>query len=186
MKTNFDRKILRAALAVAFAGAAVIAQAATSGSTSATASVITPLTIGKVADLNFGRFAPGGAAGTVTVSTSGSRTASGAILSTIGSTPTAAKFDVGGDNNATFTINYSATTITLSDATPAPNTKTMTLNLASEAAATATNKTSGTATSGTLSASGAQSIFVGGTLDVGATQAAGTYTGSFTVTVQYN
>ena len=39
---------------------------------------------------------------------------------------------------------------------------------------------------GTLSGSGSQTFFVGSTLHVAAAQPAGTYTGSFSVTVNYN
>ncbi len=45
--------------------------------------------------------------------------------------------------------------------------------------------TSGNVTSGVLTA-GTQSIHVGGELVVGAAQAAGTYTGSVSATVEYN
>jgi hypothetical protein len=45
--------------------------------------------------------------------------------------------------------------------------------------------TSTPATTGTLTA-GAQTLTVGGTLSVGASQATGAYTGTYTVTVQYN
>ena len=42
------------------------------------------------------------------------------------------------------------------------------------------------ALSGALGAAGSQSFYVGGKLHVGANQAAGNYTGTFTVTVAYN
>jgi spore coat protein U-like protein len=50
---------------------------------------------------------------------------------------------------------------------------------------TGANATAGIATSGTLNG-GTQSIYVGGTLNVSASQAAGEYTGQITVTVEYN
>ena len=39
---------------------------------------------------------------------------------------------------------------------------------------------------GLLSAGGTQTLYVGGTLNVGATQVAGVYAGTFDVTVTYN
>lgn len=182
MNSNFKQFTLRAAMFAALAGFGIAAQAV-EGTASATAGVITPISITKAADLNFGKFARG-AGGSVTVSTSGARTASGTVLSTIGSAPTAARFNVGGDNNASYAITYpDTTTITLSDtATPTPNTMSMALvsDLSGAGAVT------GTVASGTLSATGAQSIYVGGVLTVNAAQATGTYTGSFRVAVQYN
>lgn len=168
---------LRAALAVALAAAAMSSQAV-EGTATATGTVIAPISITKSADLNFGKFASG-AGGTMTVSTSGAATSTGIVRSTI-VTPTAAKFDVSGDNDATYAITYTGTSATLSDGA------TGTMALAIHSDLTAGNITSGTVSSGTLSASGAQSIYVGGTLTVGATQASGTYTGSVKVQVEYN
>jgi hypothetical protein len=51
---------------------------------------------------------------------------------------------------------------------------------------TMANTTSGNVASGTLSAAGTQSLFVGGTLRVVATQLAGRYSGNIAVTVEYN
>jgi hypothetical protein len=159
----------------AFAGNSFAANA----SASASGTVIEPIVITKAADLAFGEFAPG-AGGTVTVSTSGARTGSGVILSTIGSAPTAAKFDVTGEADATYSIAISPSA-DLSDTAPTPNT--MALTTFSDL--TAGNATTGNVTAGTLT-SGAQSIYVGGELAVGAAQVAGDYTGSISVTVEYN
>lgn len=147
--------------------------------TTATATVIEPIAITKTAELVFGKFAPG-AGGTVTVSTSGTRTASGAILSTIGSTPTAAKFDVTGDADATYSIDWSVASLL----TDPGSSETMTLTKISDL--DASGAVTGEVGSGTLSAGGAQSIYLGGTLTVGAAQAAGDYAGDVTVTVEYN
>lgn len=178
MKRIFKQhSLLRAALAVALAAMAMSSQAV-EGTATATGTVITPISITKSADLNFGNFAPG-TGGTITVSTSGAPTSTGIVRSTT-VTPTAAKFDVSGDNNATYAITYTGTSATLSDGA------TGTMDLAIHSDLTAGNATSNTASSGTLSAAGTQSIYVGGTLTVGATQASGTYTGSVKVQVEYN
>lgn len=152
---------------------------AASATTTSTATVIEPIAITKAADLVFGDFAPG-AGGTVTVATDGGRAASGPILSTAGATPTAAKFDVTGDADATYSISYTAAA-SLSDGAATPNT--MALSVFSDL--TAGGATSGTVSSGTLTG-GAQSIYLGGELTVDAAQVAGTYTGDVTVTVEYN
>lgn len=145
-----------------------------------TATVITPIAITAPANLVFGSFAPG-AGGSVTVSTSGARTATGAILSTVGNTPSAAKFNVTGDGSSTYSIAI-APSASLSDGATTPNTMT----LATFSDLTAGNVTSGNVTSGTLT-TGAQSIYVGGTLTVAAAQAASTaYAGTVAVTVEYN
>jgi hypothetical protein len=179
MNRHFKQHSLQAALAAALTLLAMTSQAA-QGTASATGTVITPIAITKAADLNFGKFAPG-AGGSITVSTSGAPTSAGIVRSTA-VTPTAAKFDVTGDNDATYAITYTGTSTTLSDGQATPNT--MAMSIHSDLAAA--NATSGTVSSGTLSATGAQSIYVGGTLTVGAAQVAGTYTGSVNVQVEYN
>jgi hypothetical protein len=176
-RTNFRRAALASVVALGAFGASNGFAAAET--TTATATVIEPIAITKAADLVFGKFAPG-AGGTVTVSTSGARTASGTILSAVGSSPTAAQFDVTGDNDATYSIDWSGD-IELTD--PA-SLETMALTRISEL--TAGGAVSGEVTEGTLSAGGVQSIFLGGVLTVGATQAAGDYAGDVTVTVEYN
>lgn len=146
--------------------------------TQSSATVIQPIAITKVVDLVFGDFAPG-AGGTVTVSTSGARTAGGTILSTAGNTPTAAKFDVTGNADSTYAISLNAA----ANLTDAVSTETMALAVFSDL--DAGGATSGQVTAGTLT-SGAQSIYLGGELTVGAAQSAGTYTGDIIVTVEYN
>jgi len=176
-RTNFRRAALVSVVALGALGASN--GFAAEATTTSTATVIEPIAITKAADLVFGKFAPG-AGGTVTVATSGARTASDTILSAVGSSPTAAQFDVTGDNDATYSIDWSGD-IELTD--PA-SLETMALTRISEL--TAGGAVSGEVTEGTLSAGGAQSIFLGGVLTVGATQAAGDYAGDVTVTVEYN
>lgn len=162
-------------------GAAVFAansNAADTAQASSNATVITPITIASSSDLMFGSFAPATAAGTITVGTDGNRTAINAVESTIGGTPTAAHFDVTGQAEATYSI--AITNSELSDG--GINTMALTtFNDLSGAGAT-----SGKVETGTLTLSGTQTIFVGGTLTVGADQVGGAYAGTIDVTVEYN
>lgn len=163
-------------------GAAVFAANASAAEATATANatVITPIAITAPTNLVFGSFAPG-AGGSVTVSTNNTRTASGPILSGVTATPTAAKFNVTGDGSATYSIAIApSANLSTGGATPS------TMALATFSDLTAGGATTGNVTSGTLT-SGAQSIYVGGTLTVSATQTASTaYAGTVKVTVEYN
>jgi len=158
-------------------------QAADNATASATAVVLQPIAVTKAADLVFGNVVAGN--GVVTLATDGTRTKSGTAALPTGVAGVAARFDVTGSGNNTFSIDYTGSDTTLSDG----GVNTMAVDWITEAltAATATGKTDETtdATTGTLS-SGAAYIFVGGKLTVGGAQAAGTYTGVVKVTVAYN
>ncbi len=142
---------------------------AASVNASATVVIIAPITLTKTADLNFGTVAPTTSAGTVVMSPSGVRTGTNVILSTLGA-GNAAGFTVTGNPNSTFSVTL-PTSISLTGAGPS-----MTVN----------NFTSSLTTSPALSSSGSSTFKVGGTLAVRANQSVGTYTGTFTVTVNYN
>ncbi len=151
--------------------AALLASAgaqAASTSASGTATVIPAMTITKVSDLRFGSFAPTTSAGTVVVATGGGRTASNVSLSSL-NTGGAASFNVTGSGTATYAITL-------------PSTASMTGPGTAMGLSAFTSNPSGT---GTLVA-GAGTIAVGATLAVGASQTAGTYTGAFNVSVDYN
>lgn len=174
---KFKQVALRSAMAAAFAVIGVSSYAV-EGTASASGTVIAPIAITKGADLNFGKFARG-AGGSITVATNGTPSSTGIVRSTT-VTPTAARFDVTGDAAATYSITYTGTSTTLSDGA----TNTMTMAIFSDL--TGGGATSGSAATGLLNGSGTQSVYVGGTLTVGATQVAGTYTGSVKVQVEYN
>ena len=169
---------LKLSLAAALALAIAVPAGAASDSPTATATVIVPIAIVKAADMSFGKFARG-AGGTVTVSTSGARTASGTILSTNGSTPAAARFNVTGEASATYGITHTGSTDLTNGASD-------TMALAKFSDLTAAGATSGNPATGALDGTGAQSIYVGGTLTVAANQPIGVYTGTVTVAVEYN
>lgn len=160
------------ALALAGAGGAIAAeQVATS-----TGTVVSPIQLTKAVDLVFGSFAPGAALGTVTLGTDGNRGVTGGVVGLAGAS-SAARFDVAGEANATYSINVVATALTSGGNTMA---------FTPAVALTAGPASTGTIDAGTLSGSGAQSIFVGGVLNVAANQVAGTYSGTVTATVEYN
>ncbi len=148
--------------------------ASASATANATATIITPISITNVADLNFGNIVAGTTPGTVTVSHDGIRTKSdGVTLPT--ATPgtiTAARFNISGLPNATYSITLpSSTTITKNGGT-----EQMTID----------NFTSDPHETGTITTDGTQILAVGGTLSVKANQPAGEYTGTFDVIVAYN
>jgi hypothetical protein len=170
---------LLATFALGAIGAGSDALAVTNNATaSATATVVTPMNITKNADLAFGKISAGATSGTIKVSTSGGASVTGGTTKS-GGTPTAANFTITGDNSATYTIDLSGTTATLTGAgTP------MALALAMDFVGDGSGTT--TVTTGALSGAGSQTLYVGGTLSVGASQAPGAYTGGVTVTVAYN
>ena len=141
-------------------------------SANATATIITPISITNSTDLRFGNVAANPTlTGTVVITPAGLRSAGGgATLPVITGTFGVATFTVTGEGTSTYAITLPGT-VTLTG-TPGG---TMTVdNFASTPSGT-----------GTLAA-GTQNVTVGGTLNVGAAQAAGSYTGTFSVTVNYN
>jgi hypothetical protein len=126
------------------------------------------LTITRTGDLGFGSFVAG-AGGTVTVAPSGARSASGVFLIP-SSQGAAARFEVRGDGDAGYTIGLPAEAVLDNGAG-----QTMTLR----------DFTSAPSAFGRLSLGGTQTISVGATLNVGANQASGSYSGTFSVTVNY-
>jgi hypothetical protein len=171
------QRLLLASLLLA-AGPATLLQAANnSASATGSASVIvfTPLAVTPTAgsDLNFGNVIAGASAGSLTVDPAGTASSYSGLIVPTGSVTQAAGFDITGQPGAQFSITLPATAASLG-------------NGVSVASFTGkiSNGASGTL-SGSLDASGKQSFAVGGTLSIGANQAAGTYTGNFSVTVAY-
>jgi hypothetical protein len=152
--------------ALLLAGTAAFAQSPTA-SANATAEILSPIALAKNSDLVFGSITPTGTAGTVSLSAAGSRTPTNVTLAS--GAFNAASFTATGTGSQTFTITPDSSA-TL-NGTPSG---TMTVDTFTTSAG-----------AGTL-ASGTQTFTLGGTLHVGANQAAGSYTGSFNVTVAYN
>jgi hypothetical protein len=148
---------------------------ATINTATATATVITPISITKQVDMNFGNIATNATGGTVVLLPDGTRSkTSGVTLPATAGTVTAASFTVSGTASATYSITLPSGDLTL---TKSGGTETMIAN----------TFTSTPTPTGTLDGTGAQTLKVGATLNVGGSQASGTYvSGTFPVTVNYN
>ena len=129
------------------------------------------MTITNGSPLVFGTFSAG-SGGTITVNTSGSCSAGGGVILVIADC-IAAEFTVTGDPSLTYLIELPADNFaTLSG----PGSDMTITGLVSDPAGA----------NGLLSVGGSQNLSVGGTLNIGSNQAAGSYSGSFSVIVNYN
>jgi hypothetical protein len=135
-----------------------------------TAQVITPLSLSKTSGLSFGKFSTSGAASTIVVSTSNVATPGTGI--DLSGDVTSGAYDVQGEPSTAYTITVPSS-INLTDG----DSHTMTVD---------TFVTSKTDNTSTLSGAGTDSFAIGATLNVGASQAAGSYTGTATISVDYN
>ncbi len=126
-----------------------------------TATLGAAISISNSSSLEFGKMEPTGVPGTVTISTSGTRTSSNVNLWP--SSVSAASFNVSGEGNESYTVTLP------SSATLTSGGNTMTVDTFTHDAG------------GSPSLSGGSANF-----NVGATQTAGAYTGTFAVTVGYN
>jgi hypothetical protein len=150
----------------------VFAQA--SATASANATIITPIAIAVVNNMNFGNVAvAAGSGGTVVLLPAGTRTSTGGVtLPATTGTVTAASFTVTGASGFTYAITLPSSCV-INDG----GSNNMTVN-------TFTSNPSGTATL----VSGTSTLTVGATLNVTAAQAAGIYTNAsgVPITVNYN
>lgn len=171
--------IFAAILMIAGFSNKVMAQA--TKNTAAGAVIITPISITETSALHFGVMAVlAGTPGTAVLSTQGVRTATGGVnLSAQTPAATNAAYDVTGQASTTYAITLPAT-ITVTETVGGLETMTIDNLLARTASAAADGLT------GTLDGGGADDFTVGGTLNVPAAQLAGTYAGTFDVTVAYN
>jgi Mat/Ecp fimbriae major subunit len=172
MNKQMFKGVIAASVAAAAIFGATSAQAAPA-TAAAKAEILAAVTIAKTSDLDFGTIAAGAASGTVTVSTAGVRSgcAAGSGLVCSGAV-TAAGFNLTGAANTVVSQITMPASVSLIG--PAGST------------AMAATLTSNVGTGVTLSATGAGTLKVGGTLTVGAAQAAGSYTVNFNVDAAYN
>jgi Mat/Ecp fimbriae major subunit len=171
MVSSMYKKSAATAIAVAILSYGVSAGAATANATAVT-TIISAIAIANTSGLNFGNIAPSASGGDVVVDTADTR-ASCTGGQFCNGTVSSAAFNVTGSAGYTYIITLPASIQTL---TRVSGTETVSLS-------SFTHSISGTPT---LSAAGTNSFKVGGTLTVGAGQAAGIYVGSFSVGVDYN
>lgn len=133
---------------------------------------LTTISIGNTQALAFGKFVAG-SGGSVTVSPSGARSATGGVALVPSSGGAAAQFTASGDPNFTYAISLPANG---SAVLTSAGGQTMALN----------NFSSSPSPTGQLSVLGKQTVSVGATLNAGSNQAPGDYSGSFDVIVDYN
>ena len=159
-------------IAALFAVFSVVTMAQANITATASATIVTPISIAKTTDMNFGNVAIGAVAGDVVLSPAAVRTPTNATLPATTGTVTAAVFTVTGTTGFTYSITLPSVDHTITDGT-----NTMIVN-------TFVSTPSGT---GTLTG-GTETLSVGATLNISGSQAAGTYTSvaPFTVTVNYN
>ena len=164
-------------LSIAFSTTAS-AQVSASAPTSTT--IVTPIAISNTIPMNFGNFATTPAIGTIVLKTDGGRTKTGGVtLPGKAGTVAAAKFKVDGQADYTYAVTMPTAELTL------------TLGLtANKMIVNAFNSTT-LNNSGTLAGVltlGTDTVSVGATLNVGASQVAGLYENGtgFAVTVNYN
>lgn len=163
------------ALAVVILGFSANSFGQSTANAPASATIITPITLTKTVNMNFGNVAVNASAGTVILVPAGTRSATGGVtLPVVAGTVTAATFTVAGEGTSTYSITLPTDPLTI---TRASGSETMTVG----------TFTSTPSVTGTLSG-GAQTITVGATLNVAGSQVAGNYTNvaGFAVTVNYN
>jgi spore coat protein U-like protein len=141
--------------------------------------VVTPLSFIQVENLDFGQVIAGTTAGTITISTANVRTATGGAIP-VGSYYQRAKFAGMGTQNQRVNISLAPATITLTG----PGVPMTVTNLTIGPDGTL-NQLGASPNYRIVAANGIFWFNVGGRLNVGANQAAGSYSGTFTATLVY-
>jgi hypothetical protein len=162
-------RLLAATIALLLPAAAV--SAPVSAPSTGKATVLKSLSVLKQADLDFGELVVSGAGTAVIDPVSGTMTSTG-LVTPIGSTAHPAMFTATGSRNSVVIIHVPSSPVTL---TRVGGGGTMTIS----------DWTLDGKINRRMPPESAFNFSVGGTLNVGAAQAEGTYTGTFAVTVQY-
>lgn len=148
---------------------------------SSQAVVVTRLSLVKVDDLKFGQIVAGTTAGTIVINPDGTRIRTGGILA-IGSGFSPANFAGYGFRNQTVQISVGSNTSTIRRV---GGTETMQFDTFTIGSAPPTTLTTTPRSFRINSTTGMYAFNLGATLRVGARQASGMYTGTFSVTVNY-
>jgi hypothetical protein len=180
-------KIIASVMVLSVLGNTAMAQSATA-TANASARIVSAISIASSRNLDFGSISPGASGGTVKIDATlaSTRSLTGANLTATVGAVTSATFTVTGDGAATYAITRVPVAATNLVLTSGGNTMNALL-VVSTAANAGVESTTGTI-SGTTGTDGTEVIYVGGTLTVGAAQAAGLYVnvGGISLTVNYN
>lgn len=167
------KRILFVTLVATIAAGGAFAQS-NQATASATANVISGISITNTAQLVFGSIVAG-SSGTVILSAASPTVRTGTVATVYGS-PTAAAFNVTGDGAKAYSVSLSSTTATLTRA-----------GGGTVAVSSLTPSCASCTLSGSTGTQVTDPLYVGGTLTLAGTEVAGTYTNAsaFTVTVAY-
>lgn len=134
------------------------------------AQITTNIAVSAATGMVFGDMTSGPLGGAVVMNTDGLRVATGSVELNSSSVSSPATFTISGTPNSTYTV-VLPTSVTLSDG--------------GANRMIVTNFRSNPDASGQLSSSGIQSVTIGGTLNIGANQGFGNYSGSMAVVINY-
>lgn len=169
-------RIAAAGVAMASLGVASTANAATTATANAEAEILTALSVTvDAADdtLDFGQIAPGASPVSIVIDPTSEAISGGCPTAVIcAGTPNAPTFNIVGNPGSLVYLTVPSATVQLSNGTDTMDVTAFTTNRAGDQV--------------TLSGGGLGDFRVGGSLAVAASQPAGTYTGTFDVSVSYN
>jgi hypothetical protein len=150
-----------------------MAQTAASTSATGSISIVTPLTLTKTSDLSFGQILRPTATGTVTISTAGARTlGGGATAGSATATGGRAAFVISGEGGLAMNLSIGTLAMVGGGATIP-----VTLSPAAGSSSISLSSTTGAQV---------MTLGIGGVISLASGQAAANYTGTFTVSVNYN
>ena len=139
------------------------------------AAAMAPIIVSGMVDIHFGSFTESGAGGTVVINPAGGRTVGGAVMEVGGGgLEQRGRFNVTGSTGMAMDVDVTPTSVTISnggDTMVVNNFNLITVG-------------GGDSATITLAAASSQ-YYIGATLVVGAGQASGTYSGNYTLTVNY-
>ena len=174
------KKLLALAVVILGFTAVSFGQLSNTATATASAKILTALTIEKKVDLDFGTIGAKTTPTIAKINTAGLRTGSTTDLIATG-LGAAAEFEIKGDKGSLFSITYPSTDTNLSSgASPA-----MKIH-ASDWVSKIDGGAETSLMTGSIDASGVTVLKVGATLQVAASQPSGSYSGPFSVTVNYN
>ena len=139
----------------------------------ASAEILAQITLEEMRLLDFGKISPNGTASTVVIDgdSTGARSSANAAILVTSDPGQSGQIEIKGANNASITITVSSASGILAN----PSSDTMAIGSFTHSAGATP----------ALNASGELMLYTGATLSVGATQPAGVYTGTYTVTAVY-